>query len=175
MKGTVIGDINKMRTIMFLTPGICKSNCHLIITIVNSNKCSNIFILLNTLFKPYFLFEHRYLFKLFDCRLYFCIIKKSLKIPNRREGEKTHTGRKKKDKRTNNSLHNITHKTKDRVTPTPLKFGGELMCFGRVRSSYSASGNHHVTLVRNSLISNEWRKVSGTCLPQVKHTRGHPW
>ena len=28
---------------------------------------------------------------------------------------------KKKDKRTNNDLHNSTHKTKDRVTRTPLK------------------------------------------------------
>ena len=29
----------------------------------------------------------------------------------------------KKDKRTNNDLQNITHKTKDRVTRTPLKQG----------------------------------------------------
>ena len=28
---------------------------------------------------------------------------------------------KKKDKRTNNNLQNITHKTKDRVTRTPIK------------------------------------------------------
>jgi hypothetical protein len=31
---------------------------------------------------------------------------------------------KKKDKRTNNDLQNITQKTKDRVTRTPLKIGG---------------------------------------------------
>ena len=37
-----------------------------------------------------------------------------------------HNGRKKKDKRTNNDLQNITHKTKDRVTRSPLKTGGEL-------------------------------------------------
>jgi hypothetical protein len=39
-----------------------------------------------------------------------------------------------KDKRKNNDLQNITHKTKDRVTRTPQKPGGDLMCFGRVIS-----------------------------------------
>ena len=34
-----------------------------------------------------------------------------------------HNGQKKKDTRTNNDLQNITHKTKDRVTRTPLKTG----------------------------------------------------
>jgi len=34
-----------------------------------------------------------------------------------------HNGQKKKDKRTNNYLQNITQKTKDRVTQTPLKTG----------------------------------------------------
>ena len=47
---------------------------------------------------------------------------------------------KKNDKRTNNDLQNITHKTKDRVTQTLLKAGGELMRSGRVSSSCSASG-----------------------------------
>ena len=32
------------------------------------------------------------------------------------------------DKRTNNNLQNITHKTTDRVTRTPLKTEGELTC-----------------------------------------------
>ena len=32
-----------------------------------------------------------------------------------------------------------THTTKDRVTRTPLKTGGELRCSGRVGSSYSTS------------------------------------
>jgi hypothetical protein len=41
----------------------------------------------------------------------------------------------KKDKRTNNDLQNITHNTKERVTRTSLRTGGELMCFGRVSSS----------------------------------------
>jgi hypothetical protein len=34
---------------------------------------------------------------------------------------------KKKDKRTNNDLQNITHKTKDRVTRAPLKTGVEVI------------------------------------------------
>ena len=34
-----------------------------------------------------------------------------------------HNDQKKKDKRTNNDLQNIAHKTKDRVTRTPLKTG----------------------------------------------------
>jgi hypothetical protein len=33
---------------------------------------------------------------------------------------------------TNNDLKNITHKTKDRATGTPLKTGDELWCSGRV-------------------------------------------
>ena len=38
----------------------------------------------------------------------------------------------KKDKRTNNDLQTNKQKTNDRTTRTPLKSGGELMCFGRV-------------------------------------------
>jgi len=40
-----------------------------------------------------------------------------------------------------------THKTKDRVTRTPLKTGGEIRCFGRVSSSCSASDTHGVNLL----------------------------
>jgi hypothetical protein len=40
-----------------------------------------------------------------------------------------------------------THKTKDRVTRTPLKTGGELGCFGRVSNSCSTNGNRRVNLV----------------------------
>ena len=40
-----------------------------------------------------------------------------------------------------------THKTKDRVTRTPLKTGDELRCSGRVSSSYSTSGSRRVNLV----------------------------
>jgi hypothetical protein len=42
-----------------------------------------------------------------------------------------------KDKTTNNDPQNITQKTKDRVTRTPLKSGVELRCSGRVSSSCS--------------------------------------
>jgi len=37
--------------------------------------------------------------------------------------DRQHNDQKKKDKRTNNDLQNITNKTKDRVTRTPLKPG----------------------------------------------------
>jgi hypothetical protein len=39
-----------------------------------------------------------------------------------------------------------THKTKDRVTRTPLKTGGEIRCSGRISSSCSTSGNPCVNL-----------------------------
>jgi uncharacterized protein (UPF0333 family) len=53
--------------------------------------------------------------------------------------DRQHNGQKKKDKRTNNNLQNITHKTKYRVTRTPLK----------------TSGTRRVTLVTNPVISHE--------------------
>jgi hypothetical protein len=56
----------------------------------------------------------------------------------------------KKDKRTNNDLH----KTKDRVTRTPLKTG-EFWSSGRVSSSCSTIGTRRVDLVTNPLISHE--------------------
>ena len=48
-----------------------------------------------------------------------------------------------------------TCKTKDRVTQTPLKIGGELRCSGRVNSSCSTSDTRRVNLVTNPVISNE--------------------
>jgi hypothetical protein len=57
-----------------------------------------------------------------------------------------------------------THKTKDRVTRTPLKTGDEFMCSGRVSSSCSTSGTRRVNIVTNPVISREWGKdqeVSG--------------
>ena len=51
-----------------------------------------------------------------------------------------------------------THKTKDRVTRTPLKTGGDLMCSGRVGSSCSTSGTRRVNLVTNRVISHELGK-----------------
>jgi hypothetical protein len=41
-----------------------------------------------------------------------------------------------------------THKTKDRVTQTPLKTGGELRCSGRVNSSCSTSGIKYALLLQ---------------------------
>jgi hypothetical protein len=55
-----------------------------------------------------------------------------------------------KRKRTNNDLQNITHKTKNRVTRTPLIIGGELMCSGRVSSSCSTSVTRRVTSYKRS-------------------------
>ena len=51
-----------------------------------------------------------------------------------------------------------THKTKDRITRTPLKTGGELRCSGRVRSSCSTSGTCRVNLVTHTVIRREWGK-----------------
>ena len=64
-----------------------------------------------------------------------------------------------------------TYKTKDRVTRTPLKSGGELRCSGRVSSSCSTSGTHHVNLIKNPVISREWGKDR-----EVFATNGtYPW
>jgi hypothetical protein len=48
-----------------------------------------------------------------------------------------------------------TYKTKDRVTRTPVKTEGELMCSGRVSRSCSTSGTRRVNLVTNPVISGE--------------------
>jgi hypothetical protein len=62
-----------------------------------------------------------------------------------------------KRKRTNNDLQN-THRTKDRVTRTPLKTGSEFRCSGGVSSSYSTSGTRRFNLVTNPVISHELEK-----------------
>jgi len=46
--------------------------------------------------------------------------------------DRQHNGQKKKYKGTNNDLQNITHKTKDPVTSTPVKTGSELMCSTKI-------------------------------------------
>ena len=79
--------------------------------------------------------------------------------------------KKKKYKRTNKDLQNITHKTKDRVTRTPLKTGVELRYSGRVGSSCSTSDVRRVNLVTNPVISHEWGKGREVCT-----TSGtYPW
>jgi hypothetical protein len=50
------------------------------------------------------------------------------------------TKRKKKIQKDKQRSTKHTHKTKDRVTRTPLKIGDELGCFGSVKSSYSNNG-----------------------------------
>ena len=64
-----------------------------------------------------------------------------------------------------------TYKTKDRVTRTPLKTGGELRSSGRVSSSCSTSGTRRFNLVTNPVISREWVKDR-----EVFMTSGtYPW
>ena len=48
-----------------------------------------------------------------------------------KEKDRQHNGQKEKDERTNNDIRNITHKTKNRVTLTPLKTGDKHSCPGR--------------------------------------------
>ena len=59
---------------------------------------------------------------------------KILKDNQNRTSKKSrqHNGQKKKDKQRSTKR---THKTKNQVTRTPLKAGGELRCSGRVSSS----------------------------------------
>ncbi len=64
-----------------------------------------------------------------------------------------------------------THKTKDRVTRTPLKIEGEISCSGSVSSSCSTSGTRRINLVSNPMISREWGKDREVFLT-VKHIRG---
>jgi hypothetical protein len=88
------------------------------------------------------------------------ILKKSLKIPKgqseseyRRRTDNT-MAKKKVQKDKQRSIKH-TYKTKDRVTRTPVKTGGELRCSGRVGSSCSTSGTRRVNLVTNPVISRE--------------------
>ena len=61
--------------------------------------------------------------------------------------------------------------TKDRVTRTPLKSGGELMCSRGVGSSCSTRGTRRVNLVTNPVISRESGKDR-----EVFTTSGtYPW
>jgi hypothetical protein len=67
-----------------------------------------------------------------------------------------HNGKKKGQKDKQRSTKH-THKTKDRVTRTPLKAKnrGERRCSGRVSSFWSTSGTRRVNLVTNPVISHE--------------------
>ena len=84
--------------------------------------------------------------------------KKSLKIP---KGQSESIYQRRTDntmaKRTNNDHLQFyvcfKHKTKDGVTRTSLKTGGELRCSERVSSSCSTSDTRHVNLVTNPVIT----------------------
>jgi hypothetical protein len=67
-----------------------------------------------------------------------------------------------------------THKTKDRVTKTPLKTGGEFRCSWRVGSSCSTSDTYRVYLVINPVISHE-RGKEREVFTTMEHIRGHLW
>ena len=76
--------------------------------------------------------------------------KKSLAIPKGNqnpyiEEEQTRQCPKEKVQKDKQRSTNHTHKTKDRVTRTPVKLGGELMCSGRVSIFCSTSGTRRVT------------------------------
>ena len=90
------------------------------------------------------------------------VVKTSLKIlkGNQIPRKGHYNGRKKKkDKRTNNNLQNITQKTKDRATRTPLKPGGELRCTERVNNFCSTCDTRRVTLT-NPVISHLRQRYS---------------
>jgi len=63
--------------------------------------------------------------------------------------DRGHNGQKKKGKRTNNDLQNITHKTKDRETRTPQSSG-------MVSSSCFTTVTRRVTLVTNPVYQAGW-------------------
>ena len=72
------------------------------------------------------------------------------KSKNRQHNDQTKKGQMDKQRSTN-----TTHKTKDWVTRTPLKTGGELRCYGRVISSFSTSGTGRITQVKIPVISHD--------------------
>jgi len=76
-----------------------------------------------------------------------------------------------KRKRTK-TVYKHTHKTKDRVTQTPLKTRGELRCSGRVGNSCSTSGTRGLNLDTYPVISLELGK-DRKCLRQMKHISDH--
>ena len=90
-------------------------------------------------------------------------IKKSLKIPKgqsesvyRRRTDNTMAKRKRTKDKQRSTKH--THKTKDRVTRTPLRTEGEPRCSGRASSSCYTSGTHYANLDTNPVISDGWGK-----------------
>jgi len=106
------------------------------------------------------------------------VCKKSLKIPKGNQNpyiEEEQTTQWPKEKvqkdKQRSTKHIHVYKTKDRVTRTPLKTGGELRCSGRVSSSCFTSDTRRVNLVTNAVISHERGKDR-----EVFTTSGtYPW
>ena len=63
-----------------------------------------------------------------------------------------HNSQKKKGQRDKQRSTKYTHKTKDRVTRTPLKTGDELSRLGIVSSFCSTCGTHRVNLITHPVI-----------------------
>jgi hypothetical protein len=70
-----------------------------------------------------------------------------------------HNGQKKKDKQRST---NHTDKTKDQVTQTPLKTGGEHWCSWKVNSFCSTSGTRRVSLVTNPVYSSCFVRINAS-------------
>ena len=96
------------------------------------------------------------------------LVKKSLKITKGvirihiPKKNRQHNGQKKKVQKDKQQSTKHTYKTKDRVTQTPLKTGGELRCSGRVSSSCSTIDTCCVTLVTNTVISHALNIISNS-------------
>jgi len=71
----------------------------------------------------------------------------------------------------NNDLQNITKKTKDWATRTPINTGDELGTSAKISSSRPTSGTRRVTIVTNSVISHEWGKEQNVNNLSVWYTK----
>ena len=56
------------------------------------------------------------------------------------------------------TIYKTYNKTKDRVTQTPLKTGGELRCSGRISSSCPTSGTRRVNIVSYKPDDKSWMR-----------------
>ena len=72
--------------------------------------------------------------------------------------DRQYNSQRQKDKGTNNDLQNITQKTKDRATRTPLKIESELRCSRRASNSCSNYDTRRVILAANPVINHKWGK-----------------
>ena len=70
---------------------------------------------------------------------------------------KQHNGEKEKGYKNKQLPTKHTHKTKDRVTRTPLETGDEFRCSGRVGSPFSTSSTRRVNLVTNPVIKDYFK------------------